>query len=56
MRKKNKDQQPKTRNFVAIAAQMRNSAGAIGGGKKRRSKKERANAKKELRDVQNSGE
>jgi hypothetical protein len=50
MRKQEKDQQPKTRNFVAIAAKMRNSAGSMGGGKKRKAKQERAKARKELRD------
>ena len=37
---------------IAIYQSMRNSAGAMGGGKKRRNKKERAKTKKELRDVE----
>jgi len=50
--KKKDDPQPKVRSDVAQAAHMRNSAGAMGGGKKRRNKKERAKTKKELRDVE----
>ena len=41
--------QPKVRSYVAISAQMRNSAGSMGGSKKRTAKRNRAAIKKELR-------
>ncbi len=41
--------QPKVRNWVAVSAQMRNSAGSMDFGKKRRNKKDRRNTKQTLR-------
>jgi hypothetical protein len=41
--------QPKTRSYVAIAAHQRNSAGAMGGGKRTKNRRERASVKRELR-------
>jgi len=41
--------QPKTRNMVAVAAHMRNSAGAHDPSKKRRNKQARRAAKQDLR-------
>lgn len=42
-------QQPKTRNFVAIAAHQRNSAGAMEKGKRARVRSSRQGAKLALR-------
>lgn len=44
-----KPQQPKTRSFVAIAAHQRNSAGSMGGGKRTKSRRERAEVKRSLK-------
>lgn len=41
--------QPKTRSYVAISAQMRNSAGAMGGGKRTKSRRDRKDARQALR-------
>jgi len=41
--------QPKTRSYVAIAAQMRNSAGAMGGGKRSKSRRDRKDARQAIR-------
>lgn len=40
---------PKTRSWVAVAAHTRNSAGAMGGGKRVKSRRDRAASKQELR-------
>lgn len=41
--------QPATRSYVAIAAQMRNSAGAMGGGKRTRNRRDRKSARLAIR-------
>ena len=45
-----KDNQPKVRSEIAQAAHMRNSAGSMGGGKKRKARKERRETKQKLRE------
>jgi hypothetical protein len=46
---KNKSTQPELRSHIARAAHMRNSAGAMGGGKRRRNRKDRAAARQALK-------
>jgi hypothetical protein len=40
----------KVRNFTAVAAHQRNSAGAMGGSPKQNNKRDRKDAKQELRN------
>lgn len=51
MSRTNKDNQPKVRSKVAQDAHFATGAGTHGGGKKQKNKRERAQMKKELRDV-----
>lgn len=46
-----KNTQPKTRNHVAIAAQMRNSAGSHDGSKRSQNRKDRQGTKVSLRSL-----
>jgi hypothetical protein len=38
------------RSWIAVAAHQRNSAGAMGGGKKARAKRERQQARKDIKN------
>lgn len=49
MSKSTTPQQPKLRSEVAVAAFMRNSAGAMGKGKRSRNRSERQNNRQQLR-------
>jgi hypothetical protein len=49
MSKSNLHGQPKVRSHIAIAAHMRNSAGAMGGGKRTRNRRDRRASKQALR-------
>lgn len=49
MSKRENIDQPRVRSYVAQAAHMRNSAGAMGGGKQRRNRQDRRASKQVLR-------
>lgn len=49
MSKRETDKQPRVRSYVAQSAHMRNSAGAMGGGKRTRARRDRRAAKQALR-------
>ena len=44
-----KTDQPKVRSYIAIAAHTRNSAGAMGGGKRTKNRRDRQTSRNELR-------
>lgn len=44
-----KTKETKTRSWVAVSAQFRNSAGAMGGGKRTKNRRARQSAKRDLR-------
>lgn len=46
---KRETSQPRVRSYIAQAAHMRNSAGAMGGGKRTRNRRDRRASKQALR-------